>query len=115
MYGEDVEWALQARRQGLEVWIDPAATAVHLVSGGDRSIEAGRRRQISRVDFELRWFARRGRIAVILARMVLVVHALVRIFLNALFLPVRPRSRMRRIDEFATLLGSALARPRPSE
>ena len=78
MYGEDVEWAQEAARRGLEVWLEPRATAVHLLgeSAGQRSPTL---KQQQRVAFELRWFSQRGRAVVQVARAVMVVHALVRL------------------------------------
>lgn len=77
MYGEDVEWAKEAARRGLEVWLEPRATAVHLLGSS-----TGRRaafKQEQRVAFELRWYSQRGRAAVRAARAVMVVHALLRL------------------------------------
>jgi N-acetylglucosaminyl-diphospho-decaprenol L-rhamnosyltransferase len=111
MYGEDVEWSLQARSAGYETWLEPAATAVHLGAGGSRSVAAARIRQRRRLEFELRWFGARGRAVCAAARAIMVLHAGVRIVLYVGLVPVRPRLASDRIAEFWTLLTAAL---RPS-
>jgi GT2 family glycosyltransferase len=114
MYGEDVEWARQARERGFETWIETAATAIHLGGGGAESVQAAMSRQRSRVDFELRWFRARGGWAVAGDRIVMVIHALVRLALSVAMLPVRPALGRARIAEFGALLGAALeCRDRP--
>jgi GT2 family glycosyltransferase len=115
MYGEDVEWSRQARARGLEVWIEPAASAIHLGSGGSASEAAARFRQSSRVDFELRWFAPRGRWALARARLVLAVHALTRIAAFAALVPIRPDRARSGILEFRALLAAALLPGRRSD
>jgi GT2 family glycosyltransferase len=116
MYGEDVGWAWRCREGGLEVWLEPAATGVHI---GRASVDASRSAgfaQRSRVTFELAWFAPRGRFVVLLARGVLVLHALTRIALVAL---VRARGRAGEhgahhgadLREYGTLLAAALRTP----
>jgi GT2 family glycosyltransferase len=107
MYGEDVEWAWQARRRGFEVWLEPGATAIHLGSGGDLSPSTARFRQESRVRFVERWFSARGRSSQLAARLVLSLHALVRIGGFAVMLPLRRRQAISGIAEFAALLGAA--------
>jgi hypothetical protein len=109
MYGEDVEWALACRRAGLQVWFDPAATSVHLSRASvDESQQAGFA-QRQRAEFELAWFARRGRLVELAARGVLIVHALARIIVFGVA-PALDRRGDRRASEFMTLLRVALAR-----
>jgi GT2 family glycosyltransferase len=112
MYGEDVEWGLACRRAGLESWLVPQATAVHIGRASvDRSQDASFA-QRRRVDFELAWFARRGAVAVLLARAVLVVHGLVRLLLFGALSAVHGR-RDRRLDEYFGLIRAALATKAP--
>jgi GT2 family glycosyltransferase len=111
MYGEDVEWARQVGREGLETWIEPSATAVHLSVGDMRSSAAARDRQTRRLEFELRWFAPRGPWAATTARLIMALHAVVRIGLYVTLIPVRPRFARRRIAEFCALLTGALHPP----
>jgi GT2 family glycosyltransferase len=111
MYGEDVEWAQQARDRGFDTWLEPSATAIHLRGGGAESVPAAMFRQRSRADFELRWFGARGTWAVAGDRIVMAVHALLRIGLSAAVLPVRPALGRARIAEFRALLRAALQRP----
>jgi GT2 family glycosyltransferase len=108
MYGEDVEWAWQARDAGFQTWIEPSATAVHLLAGGSISVSSARLRQARRAEFDLRWFRRRGPYATACARAVMSVHALVRIGLYTATLPVRPRWARGNIAEFCGLLRAAL-------
>jgi GT2 family glycosyltransferase len=107
MYGEDVEWALATRDAGYEVWIEPAATAVHIGRASvDHSHPAGFA-QRRRVDFELTWFGRRGASAELLARLNLIVHALMRLPIYGV-LSVVNRRRDHRVREYAVLLRAAL-------
>jgi GT2 family glycosyltransferase len=110
MYGEDVEWARRAAQKGYETWIEPSATAVHLSGGATDSVEAAQLRQTRRIEFELRWFGARGRWAVAAARLIMALHAAVRVGLYVAILPVRPRRARAGIAEFCTLLRGA-ARP----
>lgn len=110
MYGEDVEWARQAQERGFETWLEPRATAIHLGGGGEESVAAAVFRQESRVDFELRWFRAKGTWAVVGDRVVMAIHALLRIGLSAAMLPVRPTLGRARIAEFRALLRAALQR-----
>jgi GT2 family glycosyltransferase len=109
MYGEDVEWAQETARRGLEVWLEPRATAVHLLgeSAGARSPTL---KQKHRVVFELRWFSRRGRAAVQAARAIMVLHALVRL---AAVIALRPTGRATFHDEepWRALIRAALREP----
>jgi GT2 family glycosyltransferase len=106
MYGEDVEWARSCRAAGLRVWLEPYASAVHI---GRASVDASHDAafvQRQRAQFELEWFTRSGRAAALLARAVLVVHALARI---ALYSPAALIHRGdRRVTEYAALLRAAL-------
>jgi hypothetical protein len=77
----------------------------------DRSQDA-RFAQRRRADFELAWFARRGAVAVLLARVVLVIHALARLLLFGALSAVRGR-RDRRVGEYRALIGAALATKAP--
>jgi GT2 family glycosyltransferase len=110
MYGEDVEWSRQAHERGFEAWLEPRARAVHLGGGGVESVAAATFRQTSRVDFELRWFRARGSWAVVADRIVMAIHALVRLGLSAAVLPVRPALGRVRIAEFRALLRAAVHR-----
>ena len=79
MYGEDVEWARACRERGLTVWLEPTATAIHV---GRASVDATRQTgfaQHQRVGFELAWFERRRPAAKLLARAIMLLHALLRI------------------------------------
>jgi N-acetylglucosaminyl-diphospho-decaprenol L-rhamnosyltransferase len=109
MYGEDVEWAFACREAGLEVWFEPTATAVHI---GRASVDQSRTpgfAQERRAQFELAWFARKGRPAQLGARGVLVLHALVRLIIYGALSALRRRWD-RRMTEHTTLLLAALSR-----
>jgi N-acetylglucosaminyl-diphospho-decaprenol L-rhamnosyltransferase len=108
MYGEDVEWSRQAHEIGFEVWVEPAARAVHLGGGGSSSRQAARLRQASRVDFALRWFAPGGKPGLRGIRAVLVLHGAVRVALFTLALPVRGSRARGAIAEFCHLIHEAL-------
>lgn len=109
MYGEDVEWALACRRSGLQVWLQPRATAVHIGRASvDRSQDVSFA-QRQRARFELAWFARRGPLAQLGARGVLALHALLRLLAFAPPSLLR-RRRDRRVSEYAALLRAALSR-----
>lgn len=113
MYGEDVAWALACRQAGLEVWLHPAATAVHIGRASvDQSQDPGFAQQ-RRVQFELAWFARRGPLAQLAARGVLVVHALLRLAVYGGLAALRGR-RDRRVGENTILLYAALSRHPPA-
>jgi GT2 family glycosyltransferase len=109
MYGEDVEWAFACRAAGLEVWCDSEATAEHI---GRASVEQSQRRgfaQLQRVQFELAWHARAGRLRALAARGVLATHALLRIVVLAAKAPLSS-DPTRGICEHIVLLRAALAR-----
>jgi len=111
MYGEDVAWALACRGSGLEVWFEPAGTAVHVGRASvDQSQDPGFA-QRRRAQFELEWFAGRGPLVQLAARGVLAVHALMRL---AIYGGLRTFSRRhdRRIGENTALLRAALSRHR---
>jgi len=110
MYGEDVAWALASRQAGFEVWLDPRASAVHI---GRASVDQSRNpgfAQRRRVQFELEWFGRRGRLCQIAARAVLVVHAVVRLAVFGASGAVQ-RRQDRRVSENAALLRAAFSPP----
>jgi GT2 family glycosyltransferase len=111
MYGEDVGWAAECRARGLEVWLEPSATAVHIGRASVDRSQAPGFAQRRRVDFELRWFEPRGRLAAFAARAVLATHALMRMLVYALPALTRPRHR-RHFLEYGALLHSALSGPR---
>jgi GT2 family glycosyltransferase len=113
MYGEDVEWAFVCRAAGREVWLEPAATAVHIGRASVDESQDPSFAQRQRVQFELAWFARRGAPATVLARAVLIVHALTRV---AVFgtLAILRRRHDRRVGEFAALARAALAPRAPA-
>jgi GT2 family glycosyltransferase len=107
MYGEDVEWGLRCQEAGLEVWFEPAATAVHVGRAiVDRQMNPGFA-QARLVEFELSWFARRGHVQLLLARVALAIHALLRLILYAP-IELRPRSSRKRLREHSALLAAAL-------
>jgi GT2 family glycosyltransferase len=113
MYGEDVQWAWECSRMGLEVWLEPSATAVHVGRASvDRSQDLGFA-QRQRAQFELAWFSRRGSLAQLAARFVLLVHALVRLAAYGPLTMVQSR-RDARASEYAVLLQAALATHRDS-
>jgi N-acetylglucosaminyl-diphospho-decaprenol L-rhamnosyltransferase len=108
MYGEDVEWGLACRSAGFETWLVPRATAVHIGRASvDQSQDPGFA-QRRRVRFELEWFGRRGRGTRLAARLVLVVHALLRMLLYGCIGILRGR-RDDRVPEFAALLRAAVS------
>jgi GT2 family glycosyltransferase len=112
MYGEDVEWAWACRDAGFEVWLEPAATAVHVGRASvDQSQDAGFA-QRRRVEFELAWFANRRPLARLAARLVLLVHALLRLGAYAALGCLR-RQPDERAREYAVLLRAALSLHRP--
>jgi GT2 family glycosyltransferase len=107
MYGEDVEWAAAARADGWEVWVEPSATAVHLSATSVAESQSAGFAQRRRVQFELDWFARRGAGAQVLARAVLVIHALARVILYSGCRALRGR-RDARVGEYLVLLRAAV-------
>jgi GT2 family glycosyltransferase len=109
MYGEDIEWAAACRACGRDVWLEPAATAVHIGRASVDESQAPSFAQRQRVQFELAWFARRGRAATVLARAVLLIHAAARLALFGLLALVRRRGDPR-IAEFKALGQAAIAR-----
>jgi N-acetylglucosaminyl-diphospho-decaprenol L-rhamnosyltransferase len=107
MYGEDVAWARACAERGMSVWLEPAASAVHVGRASvDQSQPAGFA-QRRRVLFELSWFAERWALQALAARGVLALHAVVRI---ALFAVLRPFARGRdgRLAEHVALLRAAV-------
>lgn len=107
MYGEDVWWGLRTAERGFGVWLEPAATAVHLGRASVAASQPSGFAQRSRVTFELDWFAARGTAALIAARAVLALHALVRLAVHggSALLLRRGDSRLR---EDAVLLRASL-------
>jgi GT2 family glycosyltransferase len=113
MYGEDVEWALACRNAGWEVWLEPAASAVHVGRASvDHSQDAGFA-QRQRVEFELAWFAPRGQAVQLVARLALVTHALLRLVVYGARMPL-PDHRGRRTAEYVALFRAALSPRRPT-
>lgn len=110
MYGEDVEWARRARSLGLSVWLEPSARAVHLGSGGVVTADAARARQRHRVSFERRWFDRLGPANALGSRVVMTIHAAVRIALFTALRPVDGERAAGGVEEFAYLLRAAWSR-----
>jgi GT2 family glycosyltransferase len=103
MYGEDVEWARQAAERGFEVWLEPAASAVHL---GGHSVSRSQDPYFvdtQRVRFALRWFAPRGLGAVLLERLILLLHASVRLLAILLMVPFGNRSASGAITRFVSI------------
>jgi N-acetylglucosaminyl-diphospho-decaprenol L-rhamnosyltransferase len=110
MYGEDVEWARACHEAGLEVWLVPQATSVHISRASvDQSRDDGFA-QRRRAQFELAWFARRGPVVALLARGVLLLHGSLRIVLYGGLSIIRGR-RDRRVAEYAALVGAAIRTP----
>jgi GT2 family glycosyltransferase len=108
MYGEDVAWAHECHRAGWEVWFDPSATAVHIGRASvDQSQDPGFA-QRRRAQFELQWFAHRGRSAELAARTVLILHAVVRLALYGGSRLLGQRAD-RHISEQVALLRSAVS------
>jgi GT2 family glycosyltransferase len=107
MYGEDVEWALACQRVGMEVWLEPAATAIHVGRASVDRRQDGGFAQRQRAQFELAWFARRGPLARLAARGVLIIHALLRLGVYGGLAAVRGRQD-RRVAEYGILLHAAL-------
>jgi GT2 family glycosyltransferase len=108
MYGEDVEWALGARDAGYEVWIEPAAKAVHIGRASVDQSHGVAFAQRRRVEFELAWFGRRGRSAKLIARVNLILHAMMRLFVYGLLSVLHGR-RDDRLGEYAALIRAALS------
>jgi GT2 family glycosyltransferase len=108
MYGEDVEWALTCREAGFEVWLEPAATASHIGRASVDQSQDASFAQWRRAQFELAWFARRGPLVQLAARLVLLVHALLRLLIFGALTVLRGR-RDRRVSEYAALLRAALS------
>jgi N-acetylglucosaminyl-diphospho-decaprenol L-rhamnosyltransferase len=112
MYGEDVEWARACQQLGFEVWLVPDATSVHISRASvDQSRDDGFA-QRRRAQFELAWFARRGPLAVLLARGVLLLHGSVRLAVYGALAIVRGR-RDRRVAEYGALVRAAVDTPAP--
>jgi hypothetical protein len=109
MYGEDVEWA---RAAAGEVWVEPAARAVHIGRASVAASQAVGFAQRRRVEFELTWFSRRGPGAILAARGVIALHALVRLAVGVPLAAVG-RSSARDRAECLALLRAALATPAP--
>lgn len=114
MYGEDVWWGLQSVENGFSVWLEPSATAVHLGRASVASSQPSGFAQRSRVTFELDWFAPRGRMALIAARVVLALHALVRLALHGGSALLFRRGDSRVHEEAALLRASFTTRPNRS-
>jgi GT2 family glycosyltransferase len=108
MYGEDVEWAHAARASGWEVWVEPAATAIHLSAASVIESRAPGFAQRRRAAFELAWFARRGALPKLLARVVLVTHGFARVLLYGAGGVVRGRYDAR-VAEYLALVRAALS------
>jgi N-acetylglucosaminyl-diphospho-decaprenol L-rhamnosyltransferase len=109
MYGEDVEWAAECRAAGWEVWLEPRATAVHIGRASVERSHAPGFAQRQRARFELEWFGRRGPSVKLAARLVLVIHALVRLTAYGAVSALR-RQLDPRVDEYLWLLRAAISR-----
>lgn len=103
MYGEDVEWARESASAGREVWFDPGASAVHLLRGSVAGSRDAGFAQRQRARFELEWFGRRGGLAVLGARAVLAIHALVRLPAVGIADALRRREPRRAREQLALL------------
>ena len=108
MYGEDVGWALGCREAGLEVWLEPRATAVHIGRASVDESQGLSFAQRQRALFELAWFAPRGPLVQLAARSVLLLHASMRMLAYGGLSVVR-RRRDRRVGEYAALLRAAVS------
>jgi len=113
MYGEDVEWALACREAGLETWMQPSATAIHIGRASVDQSQDRRFAQRQRASFELAWFARRGPGAKLAARCVLLMHGLMRLLVYGGVAVLRGR-RDGRLTEYAALLRAALSPDSPA-
>ena len=108
MYGEDVEWARAVRERGLEVWLEPAATAVHISRASVDRSQAPGFPQRRRAEFELAWFTRSGGArARFAARLVLAIHALMRCIAYGLHAALTGQRDVH-VAEYVTLLRAAL-------
>jgi N-acetylglucosaminyl-diphospho-decaprenol L-rhamnosyltransferase len=110
MYGEDVEWARASHEAGMEVWLVPQATSVHISRASVDQSRDGSFAQRRRAQFELAWFARRGHLVVLLARGVLLLHGSLRLALYGGLSVLRGR-RDRRVAEYAALVRAAIHTP----
>lgn len=111
MYGEDVEWAAQVHDLGYECWVEPRATAVHLGGASVARMSAAGFTERRSVEALIRWFARRGRAQVVLIRVILCIHALLRLAgATAIWLLDRRAGRAA-ICRFWAMLGAALRSP----
>jgi GT2 family glycosyltransferase len=113
MYGEDVEWGLACRTAGFESWLVPQATAVHIGRASVDQSQDASFAQRRRARFELAWFARRGPTATLIARALLVIHALTRLILIGAICLIRGR-RDRRLGEYVALARAALTTAAPA-
>jgi GT2 family glycosyltransferase len=106
MYGEDVAWASSSHARGLEVWFEPAASAVHVGRATVDQSQAAGFAQRRRVQFELAWFGRRGSVARLAARGVIVLHALLRLLAYSAKGVLRG-NQLDRVREYRALLRAA--------
>jgi GT2 family glycosyltransferase len=113
MYGEDVEWAAAGRAAGWEVWLEPAATAIHMSRASVDASQQPGFAQRRRVQFELAWFARRRPSVRLVARVALLIHASLRLLLYGA-LAALPGRRDGRVREYVALFAAALS-PLPSD
>lgn len=113
MYGEDVQWGRACRDAGLEVWLEPRATAVHIGRASTEKSQDVGFAQRQRAQFELAWFAQSGRLAQLGARAVLIVHALARLLVHGGPMLVRGRGS-RSVGEYLALLRAALTTSAPT-
>jgi N-acetylglucosaminyl-diphospho-decaprenol L-rhamnosyltransferase len=113
MYGEDVEWGLACRQAGLQAWLVPRATAVHIGRASVDQSQDASFAQRRRAQFELAWFARRGRLVALLARAVLLIHGVLRLIVYGALSVVRGR-RDRRVAEYCALVHAALSAAAPA-
>jgi GT2 family glycosyltransferase len=111
MYGEDVAWAFASRQAGFEVWFDPRASAVHIGRASVDQSQGPGFAQRRRVQFELEWFRRRGRIWQIAARAVIAVHAVARLAIFGIGGAVRGRSDSKVSENVALLRAAFSTRP----
>jgi len=112
MYGEDVELCRTAHLAGWRTRTEPLATAVHLTGASLASRPGGRAfAQRQRAQFAMRWYAGRGWAHAMAVRLVLVLHAVLRIALTTLRRPWPPARARAARNEYWALLFAALGFP----
>lgn len=114
MYGEDVEWAAQASRNGFESWLEPRARAIHLASTSVKRVHRVGFAEAKRVEAALRWFATSGNRQLAAERGILCLHAILRLVGAGLSLPLRGKSALATMQRFWIMLREAALASRRS-